>query len=223
MSVPIALPTAVAYGVADFAGGLAARRAPVLVVTAVVQLAGLLALLPVALLVPGQPVRAGPAPAGWPASPGPPGCCSTCGPSRSARWAWWRRCRPWSGPGCRCSSGVLRRGATGPVTLLAVAVALLAIVLATAGTGRDDRAPARTAARAGRRRRLRRVLHRPRRDPAGLRAVAAGRRPGGHRDAARRAGRWSARVDGPADPADDRQRGGGHRGQRRLPAGHPAR
>ena len=60
MSVPIALPTAVAYGVADFAGGLAARRAPVLAVTAVVQLAGLLALLPVALLVPGNPSAAGP-------------------------------------------------------------------------------------------------------------------------------------------------------------------
>ena len=59
MSVPIALPTAVAYGVADFTGGLAARRAPVLAVTAVVQLAGLLALLPVALLVPGSPSGAG--------------------------------------------------------------------------------------------------------------------------------------------------------------------
>ena len=51
MSVPIALPTAVAYGVADFAGGLAARRAPVLVVTAVVQAGRAGRLLPV--VVPG--------------------------------------------------------------------------------------------------------------------------------------------------------------------------
>jgi hypothetical protein len=41
MSVPIALPAALAYGVADFAGGLASRRAPVLAVTAGVQVAGL--------------------------------------------------------------------------------------------------------------------------------------------------------------------------------------
>ena len=137
MSVPIALPTAVAYGVADFTGGLAARRAPVLAVTAVVQLVGLLALLPVALLVPGSP--SGRRAAGR--RPGRdrrrrPGCCSTCGRSRSGRWVWWRRCRRWSAPGCRCWSGVLRGERPGPVTVLAVAVALVAIVLATAGTGR---------------------------------------------------------------------------------------
>ena len=46
MSLYFALPGALAYGLADFAGGLATRRAPVFVVTAVVQVAGLVALLP---------------------------------------------------------------------------------------------------------------------------------------------------------------------------------
>src|SRR5438067_1514369 len=45
MSVPFALPSAITYGVADFTGGLAARRASVLVVTAVAQAAGLVSLL----------------------------------------------------------------------------------------------------------------------------------------------------------------------------------
>ena len=47
MSLYFALPGALAYGLADFAGGMATRRAPVFVVTAVVQVAGLVALLPV--------------------------------------------------------------------------------------------------------------------------------------------------------------------------------
>lgn len=55
MSVPFALPASVLYGIADFAGGLAARRAPVLLVTVVAQVVGLLVLVPFVLLVPGQP------------------------------------------------------------------------------------------------------------------------------------------------------------------------
>ena len=54
MSVPFALSSAVAYGAGDFVGGLAARRAPVLTVTAVAQAAGLAVLLPAVLLVPGE-------------------------------------------------------------------------------------------------------------------------------------------------------------------------
>ncbi len=55
MSVPFAVPAAVAYGVADFAGGLAARRDPVLLVVVVAQLAGVAALLPALALLPGTP------------------------------------------------------------------------------------------------------------------------------------------------------------------------
>src|SRR2546428_4917225 len=55
MSVPLALPGAVAYGIADFAGGMAARRSAALVVTAVAQASGLVALLPLIGLVPGSP------------------------------------------------------------------------------------------------------------------------------------------------------------------------
>ena len=55
MSLPFALPAAVTYGIADFAGGLAARRASVLVVTAVAQAAGLLSLLLAVGFVGGRP------------------------------------------------------------------------------------------------------------------------------------------------------------------------
>jgi drug/metabolite transporter (DMT)-like permease len=55
MSVPLALPAALAYGVADFAGGLAGRRISVVTVTAGAQLFGLVALVPAVFLVPGEP------------------------------------------------------------------------------------------------------------------------------------------------------------------------
>jgi drug/metabolite transporter (DMT)-like permease len=58
MSVPIALPAALAYGIADFAGGIASRRAPVLAVTAGVQVVGLVALAPVVFVVGGTPSAA---------------------------------------------------------------------------------------------------------------------------------------------------------------------
>src|SRR5215207_6443009 len=53
MPITFALISALTYGVADFAGGLAARRAPVLVVTAVAQVTGLLMLVPAVMLLPG--------------------------------------------------------------------------------------------------------------------------------------------------------------------------
>ncbi len=138
MSVPIALPTAVAYGVADFAGGLAARRAPVLVVTAVVQLAGLLALLPVALLVPGTPSGAALLTGGVAGVSGAAGLLLYL---RALALGPMGVVAPLSavvGAGLPLLTGLLQGERPGPVTLLAVAVALLAIVLATAGTGRDD-------------------------------------------------------------------------------------
>lgn len=53
MSALLALPAAACYGLADFAGAIAARREPVLVVTAVAQLAGLALLLPALAVLPG--------------------------------------------------------------------------------------------------------------------------------------------------------------------------
>lgn len=54
MSAGFAVPAAVTYGLADFAGGLASRRSSVLTVTLVAQVAGLVVLLPTLLLVPGS-------------------------------------------------------------------------------------------------------------------------------------------------------------------------
>jgi drug/metabolite transporter (DMT)-like permease len=54
LAIVIGLASAVTYGVADFFGGLAAKRTPAVVVTAFVALVGLAALLPFALLVPAR-------------------------------------------------------------------------------------------------------------------------------------------------------------------------
>jgi drug/metabolite transporter (DMT)-like permease len=54
LAIVIGLASAVTYGVADFFGGLAAKRTPAVVVTAFVALVGLAALVPIALLVPAR-------------------------------------------------------------------------------------------------------------------------------------------------------------------------
>ena len=137
MSVPVALPAALSYGVADFAGGLAARRAPVLVVTVVAQAAGLLALLPAVWLLPGSPsagalglgVLAGVAGAGGlllylrALAVGPMGLVA-----------------PLSavvGAGLPLVAGLVGGERLGDVTVLAVLIALVAILLATAGSRSD--------------------------------------------------------------------------------------
>jgi hypothetical protein len=53
MAALIALASAVTFGAADFAGGLAARRVPAITVTALSQLAGLVVLMPALALLPG--------------------------------------------------------------------------------------------------------------------------------------------------------------------------
>lgn len=58
MAVAFALPAALTYGVADFAGGLAGRRTSVVTVTAGAQFFGLVALVPAVFLVPGAPSAA---------------------------------------------------------------------------------------------------------------------------------------------------------------------
>lgn len=58
MAVLLALVAAVAYGVADFVGGVASKRAPVWAVASVVQVVGTLAILVLHLLAPAVPTAA---------------------------------------------------------------------------------------------------------------------------------------------------------------------
>jgi drug/metabolite transporter (DMT)-like permease len=137
MSVPVALPAALAYGVADFAGGLAARRAPVLVVTMVAQAAGLLALLPAVWLLGGA------------ASAGALGVGALAGIAGATGLLLYLRAlavgpmgvvAPLSavvGAGLPLVVGIIGGERLGPVTVLATVIALIAILMATAGSRRD--------------------------------------------------------------------------------------
>src|SRR5690349_14013216 len=106
MSLYFALPGALSYGLADFAGALATRRAPVVVVTAAVQVAGRVALLPAMPLAGGA--------RSW--------AVGGCGVLAAA-----------VGAGSPLLVGLLGAERLGPVTLVAIGIALVAIVLATAG------------------------------------------------------------------------------------------
>lgn len=134
MSLAAALPAALAYGIADFAGGLAARRAPVLTVTAVVQVIGLVTLAPAALLVPGGPSVAA---AGLGALAGLAGAAGLLLYLRGLAVGPMGVVAPLSavvGAGLPLLIGMLTGERPGPVALLALGVALVAIVLAGAGT-----------------------------------------------------------------------------------------
>ncbi len=137
MSVPVALPAALAYGVADFAGGLAARRAPVLVVTAVAQAAGLLSLLPAVWLLPGRPSAAA---FGIGVLAGIAGTGGLLLYLRALAVGPMGLVAPLSavvGAGLPLVVGLLGGERLGAVTVLAIVVALAAILLATAGSRRD--------------------------------------------------------------------------------------
>ncbi|MEN3270771.1 EamA family transporter [Pseudonocardia sp.] len=137
MSVPVAFPAALAYGVADFAGGLAARRAPLLVVTLVAQAAGLLTLLPAAWLLPGRPAAAA---LGFGALAGVAGTSGLLLYLRALAVGPMGVIAPLSavvGAGLPLVVGVLSGEPLGPVTVLAIVVALAAILLATVGSRRD--------------------------------------------------------------------------------------
>jgi drug/metabolite transporter (DMT)-like permease len=141
-SVPLALSSAVAYGVADFAGGLAARRSSVLLVTAVAQLTGLLLLVPAVLLLPGAVSAAA---LGLGALAGVAGAAGVLLYLRGLAVGPMGVVAPLSavvGAGLPLVAGLAggeRPGATGAVALLA---ALGAIALATAGTRGDAAAGA---------------------------------------------------------------------------------
>jgi drug/metabolite transporter (DMT)-like permease len=140
MSVPVALPAALTYGIADFAGGLAARRAPVLVVTMVAQAAGLLALLPAAWLLAGT------------ASAGAFGFGALAGIAGASGLLLYLRAlavgpmgvvAPLSavvGAGLPLVVGIVGGEQLGPVTVVAIVIALVAILMATAGSRQDTAA-----------------------------------------------------------------------------------
>src|SRR4051812_40524265 len=137
MSVVFALPAALAFGLADFAGGIVARRNPVLVVAAVMQAAGLVALLPALALLPGA----------W--SIGAVGAGALAGVAGAGGLLLYLRglavgpmglVAPLSavvGAGLPLAIGMVGGERPGPLAWVAIAVALVAIVLATAGARGD--------------------------------------------------------------------------------------
>lgn len=134
MSVPVALPAALAYGVADFAGGLAGRRTSVVTVTAGAQLFGLIALLPAVFLVPGEPSAAA---LGIGALAGIAGASGLLLYFRGLAVGPMGVVAPLSavvGAGLPLLIGIVGGERLGVPTVLGLVVALAAIVLATAGT-----------------------------------------------------------------------------------------
>ncbi|MGQ0574150.1 MAG: EamA family transporter [Pseudonocardia sp.] len=137
MSAPVALPSAVIYGVADFAGGLATRRAPVLTVTLLAQAVGVVALLPAVLLVSG---RASGAAFGFGVLAGVNGAAGLLLYFRGLAVGPMGVVAPLSavvGAGLPLAVGLVGGERLGPASLVAVVLALLAIVLATAGSRAD--------------------------------------------------------------------------------------
>jgi len=133
MSLYFALPGALAYGLADFAGGMATRRAPVFVVTAVVQVAGLVALLPVMPFAGGTLSWAA---VGWGVLAAAGGTGGLLLYLRALAVGPMGVVAPLSavvGAGLPLLVGLLSGERLGPVTLVAIGIALVAIVLATAG------------------------------------------------------------------------------------------
>lgn len=134
MSVPFALPSALAYGVADFAGGLATRRAPVVPVTAGAQAVGMLALLPAMMLLPGRPSAGA---LGFGALAGVAGAGGLLLYLKGLAVGPMGVVAPLSavvGAGLPLLVGLVRGERPGPATVLGLAVALAAIALATTGT-----------------------------------------------------------------------------------------
>lgn len=137
MSVPIAFSSALVYGVADFTGGLAAKKAPVKLVTLVSQSAGMLALMPAVFLVAGVIT---PSALGIGAGSGLAGTAGLLLYLRGLAVGPMGVIAPLSAvisAGLPLLVGLLGGERLGPVTLVAILVALAAIVLAQAGTAGD--------------------------------------------------------------------------------------
>ncbi len=133
MSLFFALPGALAYGLADFAGGMATRRAPVFLVTATVQLAGLVALVLAMPLAGGTPSWAA---VGWGVLAAAGGTGGLLLYLRALAVGPMGVVAPLSavvGAGLPLLIGLVDGERLGPVSLVAIGIALVAIVLATAG------------------------------------------------------------------------------------------
>lgn len=138
MAVPFALPAAVGFGVADFAGGLATRRASgTLMVVAIAQFAGAAVLVPALALLPG---RLSLAATGVGALAGLAGSFGLLMYFRGLARGPMGVVAPLSAlasAGLPLTVGILAGERPGPAALSGVVLALLAIALATAGTSRD--------------------------------------------------------------------------------------
>ncbi len=138
MTVQFAIPAAVGFGVADFAGGLATRRAScTLGLITVAQLVGAAVLLPALTLLPGRPSAAA---AGFGALAGLAGSSGLLMYFRGLARGPMGVVAPLSalaGAGLPLAVGLVAGEHSGPVTLSGVVVALVAIALATAGTFHD--------------------------------------------------------------------------------------
>ncbi len=138
MTVQFALPAALIFGVADFAGGLATRRSScALTVIATAALTGMAVLLPALTLLPG---RLSMAAVGLGALAGLVGSFGLLLYYRGLALGPMGLVAPLStlaGAGLPLLAGFAAGEPAGPVTIGGVAVALLAIALATAGTTQD--------------------------------------------------------------------------------------
>lgn len=138
MTVQFALPAALGFGVADFAGGLATRRTScALTVIAVTQLTGMVALLPALALLPG---RLSMAAVVLGALAGLTGSFGLLLYYRGLAVGPMGLVAPLStlaGAGLPLLVGFAAGEPAGPVTIGGVAVGLLAMALASAGTSQD--------------------------------------------------------------------------------------
>ena len=142
MTVQLALPAALVFGIADFAGGLATRRTScALTVIAVAQLIGMEMLLPAVALLPS---RLSMAAVVLGALAGLAGSFGLLLYYRGLALGPMGLVAPLStlaGAGLPLLVGFAAGEPAGPATVGGVAVALLAIALATAGSSQDRRAP----------------------------------------------------------------------------------
>jgi drug/metabolite transporter (DMT)-like permease len=138
MAVQFAIPAAVGFGVADFAGGLATRRACcTLWIIAAAQLVGAAVLLPALTLLPGRPSVAAVTFGALAGLAGSSGLLLYFQGLARGPMGVVAPLSALAGAGLPLGAGVMAGERSGPVTLSGVAVALVAIALATAGTSRD--------------------------------------------------------------------------------------